>query len=84
MGGVRPRITQLIGFGKTRPIQHGENDNTQLIEQQAQAIHSRYTNIQGPRNMPYGAGASATKGSSDEGKAFNGGKVVVPPQQTSG
>jgi hypothetical protein len=71
-------------FAKTKPIQHGFGDNTEVIQNEAQAIHARYQNIQGPKNMPYGTGASATRGASDEGKAFNGGTVTAPPQEFSG
>lgn len=72
------KVKTLRGYAKTRPIQHGEGDNTEVLENEAQKVHTRFSSIQGPKNMPYGTGSHANA-ASDEGRAFNGNTVTAPP-----
>lgn len=70
-------VTPGRGYAKTRPIQHGENDNTEVLENAAQKVHARFSKIQGPKNMPYGSGATG-KTPSQDGSGFNNNPVTAP------
>lgn len=74
--GVRPKINLFQLPAKIRPIPRGR-DNTDDLEDAAQAVHSRFSHLRAPVGTK---SKSANKGSFDpaDNTAFNGNTVTGP------
>lgn len=70
------KVTTLRGYAKTRPIQHGEGDNSEVLEQESVKAHQRFAHIKIPDNMFSGNNRIAA----NNGDGTNGQTFTAPPQ----